>query len=158
MTDRVKCRRCSAMILEITASTNGGFCGSCVKTRGLRYRLGQIGFVALFVGGLLVMPFVSMWWGMRNAWRRWRFPFDRFALFVAIRTAHGDADVARSYLEGVVEGYRRSTPENQAIFTSNRARLYGEEDGGRLRRGEITVSDIPTHRGPWMGEMKMANV
>lgn len=146
------------MILEITASTNGGFCGSCAKTRGLRYRLGQIGFVVLFVGGLLVMPFVSVWCGIRNAWRRWRFPFDRFALIAAIRTAHGDAEVARSYLEGVIEGYRKSAPENQAVFTSNRARHYGEEDGGRLRRGEITVSDIPTHRVPRMGDMKKTNV
>lgn len=146
------------MILEITASANGGFCGSCVKTCGLRYHFRQIGFVALFVAGLLVMPFVSVWWGMRNAWRRWRFPFDRFALFVAIRTASGDVEVARSYLDGVVEGYRKSTPENQAVFTSNRARHYGEEDGGRLRRGEITVSDIPTHGVPWMGGMKTPNV
>jgi hypothetical protein len=146
------------MILEITASANGGFCGACAKTRGVRYRLGQIGFVILFVGGLLVMPFVSVWCGIRNAWRRWRFPFDRFALFVAIRTALGDADVARSYLDGVVEGYRKSTPEHQAVFTSNRARFYGEEDGGRLRRGEIIISDIPTHRGPWMSGMKTPNV
>lgn len=72
------------MILEITASANGGFCGSCVKTQ--------------------------------------------------------------------------SVPETQAVFTSNRARLYGEEDGGCLRRGEITVSDIPTHKVPWMGEMKAPNV
>ncbi|MCX6852350.1 MAG: hypothetical protein NTY98_25955 [Verrucomicrobia bacterium] len=140
------------MILEITASANGGFCGACVKTRGLRYHFRQIGFVVLFVVGLLVMPFVSMWWGIRNAWRHWRFPFDRFALFVAIRTVSGDADIARSYLDGVVEGYRKSTPENQAVFTSNRARHYGEEDGGRLRRGEITISDIPTHRPSWLSE------
>lgn len=146
------------MILEITASTNGGYCGTCAKTRGLRYRLRQIGFVVFCVCGLLVLPFVSVWWGLRNAWRRWRFPFDRFALFVAIQNAHGDAEVARSYLDGVLEGCRKSTPEGQAVFTSNRARLYGTEDGGRLRRGEIAVSDIPTHRGSWMGKMKMPNV
>ena len=146
------------MILEITASTNGGFCGSCVKTRGVRYRLRQLGNLFYFLGGLVVMPFATVWSGIRTAWRRWRFPFDRSALLAAIRTANDDAEVAKSYLDGMVEGYWDSTRENQALFTSNRARLFGEEDGRRLRRGEITVSDIPTHAVPWMGEMKMPNV
>ena len=80
MTPRVKCRRCSAMILEITASVNGGFCGSCVKTRGMRYRTKQVGNILYFLGGLLVMPFLLLYFEVQRAWRCWRFPFDRPAM------------------------------------------------------------------------------
>ncbi len=158
MAPRVKCRKCSAMILEITASTNGGYCGMCAKKRGMRYRLGQVKAVIEFLGVTLVLPFVALWCGIRIAWRRWRFPFDRAALLASIREVYKDVDIAWSYLDGVVDGYWESAPENQAMFTSNRARLYGTEDGGRLRRGEITISDIPTHKLPWLRAVKLPNV
>lgn len=148
----MKCRSCSAMILEITASSNGGFCGQCVKTQGAGYRLRQVTSVFKDLCGWVVFPFGVLGWGLRMGWRHWRFPFDRSALRAAIWTGMDDEDLARSYLDGVVEGYWKSVPANRAVFTSNRARLYGEEDGGRLRRGEISISDIPTHRPPWMSE------
>lgn len=157
MTPRVKCRRCSAMILEITASTNGGFCGSCVKTRGLRYRLGQIGDLFYFLGGLLVMPFIILHFAVQSAWRRWRFPFDRSALLAAIQAVHTDVCVAQCYMDGVVAGYWDSTPERQ-LFTRNQPRQFGAQDGGRLRRGEISVADIPIHRGRMVYLTKMPDV
>ncbi|WP_395751925.1 hypothetical protein [Prosthecobacter sp.] len=140
------------MILEITASTNGGFCGQCVKTQRAGYRLRPVTSFFKDLVGLVVFPFGVLAWVLRTAWLHWRFPFDRSALRTAIRAGMGDEDFVWSYLDGVVEGYWKSTPANQAMFTSNRARLYGEEDGGRLRRGEIAVSDIPTRRPPWMSE------
>lgn len=140
------------MILEITASANGGFCGACVKTRGLRYRLRQIRSVFEFLRLLLVMPFMALRWGIRIAWRRWRFPYDRSTLREAIWAAMPHSSTTLSYLNGVVEGYWDSTPEDRVVFTSDRAHQYGTEDGGRLRRGEIAVSDIPTRRPPWLSE------
>ena len=145
------------MILEITASTNGGFCGSCVKTRGMRYRIRQVGNILYFLGGLLVMPFLLLYFEVQRAWRRWRFPFDRPALLAAIRAVHTDVCAARWYLDGVVDGYWDSTPEVQ-MFTRNQPRQFGALDGGRLRRGEITVSDIPTHRCRMVYLTKMPNV
>jgi len=131
MTPRVKCRKCSAMILEVTASTNGGFCGLCVKTRGMRYRVKQVGIILYTMGGLLVMPFFLLYFEVQSAWRRWRFPFDRSALLAAIRAVHTDACTARWYLDGVVDGYWDSSPEMQ-MFARNQPRQFGAQDGGRF--------------------------
>jgi hypothetical protein len=146
------------MILETTVRANGGFCGQCVKTQGASYLLRQVTSVFKNLGGLIVFPFGVLAWVLRTAWLHWRFPFDRSALRTAIRAGMDNENFVWSYLDGVVEGYWKSTPANRAVFTSNRARLYGEEDGGRLRRGEIAVSDIPTHRPPWLSEANLSEV
>ncbi|WP_395738823.1 hypothetical protein [Prosthecobacter sp.] len=145
------------MILEITASTNGGFCGSCAKTRGMRYRVKLIASIFHFMGGLLVLPFLLLYFEVQRVWRCWRFPFDRPALLAAIRAVHTDAGIAQCYLDGVVSGYWDSLPEMQ-MFARNQPRQFGAQDGGRLRRGEITVSEIPTHRGRMVFLTKMPNV
>jgi hypothetical protein len=134
------------MILEVTVSTNHGYCGRCIRTRGARYCFKQAGALLSLAGGLVVIPFAVLWFGIRGAWRRWRFPFDRSTLLGAIRAVHSENSVAQAYFEGVVEGYWDSSAESQ-LWTRHPPSRFGSLDGGRLRRGEIVIFDIPTYRG-----------
>jgi hypothetical protein len=93
----------------------------------------------------MLLPFALLWFESRSAWRRWRFPYDRAALLAAITAVHPDPYVARRYLAGVIDGYWDSAPESQ-LFTRHLPSQFGSLDGGRLRRGEIVISDIPAHR------------
>ncbi len=78
--------------------------------------------------------------------RRYRFPFDRARLLQAIQMVHSDLSIAHDYLEGVIDGYWEQAASEQ-LFIRHAPRKFGREDGGRLRRAEISESDIPTHRG-----------
>ena len=135
------------MILEVTAATNAGFCGTCARTRGWRYRLKHIGFFLSAVGFVLFAvvcgPFIAGYLAIRGGIRMRRFPFDRAALLSAIAAIHPPG-IAAVYLDGVIDGYWKSTPE-MVGWARNQPRFYGEVDGGRLRRGELAISDIPTH-------------
>lgn len=133
------------MILEITASLNHGYCGVCAKSRGFRPLLSQMGWI---LRGLLMLPWVPFMLiyleGLRVL-RRWRFPFDRVRLLQAIQVVHRDLSIAHEYLEGIIDGYWENAPSEQ-LFTRHAPRKWGREDGGLLRRAEISESMIPTHR------------
>lgn len=146
METRVKCRRCSAMILGITARINSGLCGPCARARAWRWRKAGLFVVAcpgmvLFIAG---SPLMWAYFAMRRWMRHLRFPFDRRALRSAIRAMHPPR-LAASYFEGVIDGYWDSAPES-FLFTRNQPLHRGRMDGGKLRRGEIAITDIPTHR------------
>lgn len=89
-------------------------------------------------------PFIAGYLAIRGWFRRRRFPFDNAALLSAIVAVHPPG-IAALYLEGVIDGYWQSTQE-MVGWVRNQARFYGQIDGGRLRRGELAISDIPTHR------------
>ena len=145
------------MILEVTACSNAGCCGVCAKHRGFKQRLSQFGWV---LRGLLILPFLPFmlvyFEGLRLV-RRWRFPFDRPVLLQAIRQVHGDLTVAQQYLDGVVDGYWEQAASEQ-LFIKHEPQKFGRDDGVRLRRGEISVSDIPTYRSKIMISTKMPGV
>jgi hypothetical protein len=168
--ERVKCRKCEAMILAATARRNRGYCGVCVKTRGVKYWVREVAEVLMVFGLLVAMPFIVIWFSCRDVWRRWRFPFDRQALRERIRAVHADKWVVRAYLHGVIDGYwdgtseekrvRRYPPrrvvaagdgpgedkQEQALRIVNPSRTHGMRDGARLRAGEIAVEEIPSYR------------
>jgi hypothetical protein len=162
MSERVKCRKCEAMILVVTARRNRGYCGVCARTSGVRYWLKEVGVVFVMFGVLVAMPFIVLWSVCSDGWRRWRFPFDRGALLLRIRAVHADRRVARIYLQGVIDGYWDGTGEEKLVrryppkpvvandkgrdHVVNPARIHGLRDGARLRLGEIAVEDIPTSR------------
>lgn len=141
---RIKCRKCSAMILQTTARLYRGYCATCNRTRGFKHRAKQIGAFLAICGGLFVLPFALVYYESLKVWRTWRFPFDRPAMLEAIRIIH--PSVAEHYLNGVINGYWDNTPPSQ-LFARNQPMQFGSQDGGRLRRGEIKGADIPTHRG-----------
>ncbi len=149
-TSRIKCRRCSAMILHATARIYGGYCATCSRTGGFKYRAKVIGsFLVSFIGslgGLFLLPFILVYLESRRAWRTWRFPFDRPSMLQAIRVVHPCEAVARFYLDGVIDGYWDNAPPSQ-LLTRNLPRQFGSQDGGQLRRDEIKATDIPTHHG-----------
>ena len=136
------------MILDVTAASNLGYCGTCARTRGWRYRLQQTGFTLSAIGAVLFAivcgPFIAGYFVIRGWFRRRRFPFDSAALLSAIVAVHPPG-IAAVYLDGVIDGYWQSTGE-MVGWSRNQPRFYGQIDGGRLRRGELAISDIPTHR------------
>jgi hypothetical protein len=136
------------MILEITAVANSGVCGTCARRRGWRYRIRQIGFILSAFGAVFFAvvcgPFVAGFFGIRGWYRRWRFPFDTAALVSFLRAVHPPG-IASAYCAGVIDGYWETAPEASG-WARNQPRFYGRVDGGRLRRGEMALSDIPTHR------------
>jgi hypothetical protein len=94
--------------------------------------------------------------GLRSI-RRWRFPFDRVRLLTAIQQIHGESGTAQMYLDGVIDGYwERAASEH--LFTRHAPRMFGRVDGGRLRRGEISLTEIPTHRGQMTLLTKMPGI
>jgi hypothetical protein len=157
---RKQCRSCSAMILEITVVTNSGYCGTCARTRCWRYRLQQIGFGLSALGAVLFAilcgPFIAGYLAIRGWFRRRRFPFDTVALLSAIAAVHPPG-IAALYLDGVIDGYWQSTQEMMG-WARNQPRFHGQMDGGRLRRGELAISDIPTHRERLIIEGRPAGV
>lgn len=148
MVPRQKCRNCKAMILEITARTHSGRCGTCSRTRGWRNRWNQIKLFPASVGSLFLMllrfPFILAYILCRRWIRHHRFPYDRAALKAATSTVHPPA-ISKSYYNGVIEGYWECAPVFCG-FTQDLSFHHGCDDGGRLRRGEIEISSIPTHR------------
>ena len=136
------------MILEVTAAANSGYCGTCARTRGWRFRLQQFRVVFSAAGAVsfavLCGPFIAGYLAIRKWFRRRRFPFDRAALLSAIAAVH-PPDIAAVYLDGVIDGYWQSTQEMLG-WARNQPRFYGQIDGGRLRRGEIAISSIPSNR------------
>jgi len=150
MTNRVPCTRCRAEILPATASKYHGRCASCSKRSGLKIIWQYVLAVFGIIGIVISTPFVAVGYGVRMLWRRFRFPFDRRELFSAISAVHIDHRIASSYLLGVINGYFDASP----IFLGwgrNRSAIEGRNDGGRLFRGEICISDIPTYRTPLTG-------
>jgi hypothetical protein len=83
---------------------------------------------------------------MLRSWRRLRFPFDKAAIRTAIEAINPNQTVVNSYLLGVIDGYGQATPEILG-FAQNYARMHGKNDGGKLRRGELQVDDIPSPQG-----------
>ena len=134
------------MILEITARSYHGYCGVCAKSRGFRRRISQLGWILRGLLLLPCLPFMLIYMEGLRLVRRRRFPFDRTRLLQAIQMVHSDLSTAHQYLEGVVDGYWEQAPSEQ-LFTRHAPQKFGREDGGRLRRAEISVTDIPTHRG-----------
>jgi len=136
------------MILEVTAGANSGYCGTCARTRGWRYWLQQCGLILSAAGAVLFAvlcgPFIAGYLAIRGWFRRRRFPFDSGALLSAIAVVHPPG-IAAVYLDGVIDGYWQSA-EEMVGWSRNQPRFYGQIDGGRLRRGELAISDIPTHR------------
>jgi len=145
---RQQCKGCSAMILDVTAVAHTGYCGTCARTRGWSYRLRQLGLffsaAAAVLFAVLCGPFIAGYLAIRGWFRRRRFPFDGAALLSAIAAVHPPG-IATVYLDGVIDGYWQSTQE-MVGWARNQPRFYGQIDGGRLRRGELAISDIPTHR------------
>lgn len=148
-TTRVKCRKCPAMILEATAKAYHGTCPACARTKGFQNRLKQsAGWTReflLFPFFVVLTPFYLAFGAGRIAFRKWRFPFDKTALFEAIDAVHHDADVSQSYLNGVIQGYWESSGLFYG-FGADQANMFGRNDGGQLRRGETAFADIPTER------------
>jgi hypothetical protein len=157
---RKQCRGCSAMILEITAVANSGYCGTCARTRGWRYRLQQIGFILSSFGAVLSAvlcgPFFACFFAIRGWFRRKRFPFDAATLLSVIGAVH-PPDIAAAYCAGVIDGYWERAPEAFG-WARNQPRFYGRVDGGRLRRGELALSSIPTHRERMIIEGRLSGV
>ena len=139
------------MILEATSARNRGYCATCYGTHG---PLSWLVRFALFLGAIIgisclivALPFIAAWCSIQKAIRTRRFPFDRAALLSALRRIHPDGNDGQFYLNGVIDGYWDASPKRRTRRGES-AYVYGCGDGDRLRRGEIEVSDIPTHRSP----------
>ncbi len=148
MSPRLKCRRCPAMILPLTAEVNAGYCGTCARTRRTHPPMTRL-WNALVIAGDAVLfpvwaPVTLLFILLRRQWRRFRFPFDRKALRAALWNVHSGR-VASAYYSGVINGYWENT-QGILIWAQNRPYTFGRMDGGKLRRGEIAYSDIPTRR------------
>ncbi|QIF00361.1 hypothetical protein [Roseimicrobium sp. ORNL1] len=141
------------MILEATASRYRGYCANCYRSHGLRawlVKIGQfIGAMILLVFFLLSLPFMLAWLSIQKAIRTRRFPFDRPSLLAAIQHVHPNDNDGRCYLKGVIDGYWEASPKRRFHIIES-AYAYGCVDGEKLRRGEIDVSDIPSHRSPFL--------
>ncbi|QIF00362.1 hypothetical protein [Roseimicrobium sp. ORNL1] len=145
-TSRIQCRKCPAMILEATAAEYHGTCRKCARTKGYRNRLKQFVSFAqvclLFPFLVIGTPFLLLFMGLQWMWRTWRFPFDRSAMLLKIQHRIPNRKEARSFLRGVIHGYWSSAPDMSVMDPSPYS--CGMNDGGRLRRGEISPSEIPT--------------
>ncbi len=69
------------------------------------------------------------------------------ALKAAIAAVHPDRVVSGSCLSGVLQGYFKNS-EELIGFAQNPAHLADRNDGGKLRRRELDIADIPTSRDP----------
>jgi hypothetical protein len=135
------------MILEATAVANGGCCGTCKRTRGWRNRLRDVRstLMALVVlpFSLVALPFQVLHLVIRRQWRRFRFPYHRKALHVAILAVHPARKAARDHLGGVITGYWENVEEHMFGPPGEQFRRCGKRDGVVLRRGCIELTDIP---------------
>ena len=143
MIDSVPCKKCRTQILPEVARKFDGLCKVCAKSVIKLHSINELkSFLYTFMC-ILMITFVLLWMLVKNLWRLSLFPFNRFALYTAIRKTGLDRKESWSYLFGVATGYATSAP----IFDGfAQWHLYkdGMNDGGRLRRGEITFKDIPT--------------
>lgn len=141
------------MILPQTAAAYGGWCAVCERrsrekvTRNIPKELLR----DLMVG--IRLPLEAVFLCVRWIVRKWRFPHDQKKLLLAIAEVYPEPRVARSYLGGVIKGYFENSGES-FTWGSDQARWEGRNDGGRLWRGEITLSDIPTCRSERVGRVK----
>ncbi|WP_211325592.1 hypothetical protein [Roseimicrobium gellanilyticum] len=135
------------MILEITVATYHGTCPACARTKGAANRLKQFWdylCACWMVGWMcLMLPFLLTFLGIRRVWRWQRFPFNKRAMLQGIQHYYPDRKEARNYLNGVIDGYWDCEPEYPTLGRPGMPHDFGMIAGGRLRRGEISPSEIP---------------
>jgi len=140
-----QCKKCDAMILEVTARLNAGCCGVCAKKKARHLFIASLRELSGCLIQAPLLPFQAIYLLLRHWIRKWRFPYDQSALLRAIQEVHPDSGAARVYLNGVIDGYWECAPES-CLFSRHPLKSIGRQDGGRLRRSEIQITAIPTYR------------
>jgi hypothetical protein len=155
MEARVKCARCGANILGVTAKYNGGQCAPCwaqrpelVRQRRRKAWLEEVRFWLMLPLWTLALPFLVVRELLKYAWRRWKFPYSLGPVRKRLKLICETRREVRIYLRGLIRGYHQPGYFMLPPDPRDLAKHAGQCDGRDLREGRITFEELPRQGFP----------